>query len=138
MVQNEPFEPAGQICPDCTCNNLLSATRCEVCGAPLRGRPAPPEPEPGDWTPEDELDDTGDALAVVASDERESLGHFPTDYEADLAAGLLRSRGIAVEIAPPLIWGGPRIIELWVNRRDAAQAFQILDEVNGGASHDEP
>lgn len=133
MPSDEPFEPAGQFCPDCTCNNLLSATQCEVCGAPLRGRPAPSAPEPGD--PVGEVDEeASDSLDVILSDQRASVGHFPTDYEANLAAGLLRAQGIAVEMAPPPIWGGPKTLDLWVSREEAEQAGRILAEVTRSAS----
>lgn len=130
MPNDETFEPAGQICPECTCNNLLSATRCEVCGAPLRGRPAPLEPD------EAQLDDAGDSaepIDAIPSDQRESLGQFHTNHEADLAAGLLRSEGIAVEVAAPMPYGS-RTREIWTHRRDAARARQILVEVNHRAT----
>jgi len=81
MIDNKPSEPAGQFCPECTCNNPLPATQCEVCGAPLRGRPAPRSPSLG-------------------------IGR-PAGTRLD-AAGLLRAQGIAAEIAPPPIWGDPR------------------------------
>lgn len=92
-------------------------------------QPARPRTEPGDWAPGEDESDAAAGLDAIPSDERESLGHFPADYEAELAAGLLRSQGIAAEIAPPPIWGGPRSPEIWVHRNDAAHARQILADL---------
>ena len=124
------FEPAGQFCPACTCNNLLSAMECEVCGVPLRGQPAAEVLEADEETLVEET--SGDGLDVVPSDQRESLGQYPTEFDAEFAAGLLRSQGIAVELAPSLPYPA-RAPMLWVNRGDAAQARSILAEVKSRA-----
>ena len=120
-----PFEPAGQFCPSCTCNNLLTATQCEVCGAPLRGRPAAALPE--EERIEDAPGNDDDRMNAVPFDEREPLGQFPSDFDADLAAGFLRSLGIAVEIAPAMPYGPP-MPTLWVRPADAAEARRLLAE----------
>lgn len=114
--------PAGQFCPSCGINNLLTARECEACGEALAGK----SDEEGLSAASEERE-----LSAVPAEGRVSLGGFTTQAEAELAAGYLRSAGIAAELGSSIYPGLAQGI-LWVSQADASDARQLLDQIAAG------
>jgi ribosomal protein L40E len=117
-------EDANQVCPFCSALNPLNATRCISCGAVLSSSlrahaAASGEPD--------------EALKHVPVENRVTIARYERDTEAELAAGLLRSSGIACELEPMIIPGLAADMSLWVKARDAEAARRILAEVEESA-----
>jgi hypothetical protein len=114
------LEDANQICPGCGTNNPLSATRCISCGIKLQSDvPAAFE--------------AGESLKHVDVATRVDIATYETDYEAELACGLLRSSGIACELSTQMIPGLPADLTLYVNAQDEETARRILEDVEQNA-----
>lgn len=71
--------------------------------------------------------------SFVPPEEREAVRSFEYEPEAELAAGYLRANGIATEVGNLMIPGLPYDIQLWVHKRDAAEARRLLDAADAAA-----
>jgi len=78
------------------------------------------------------------ALRYVPPEEREAVRNFEAEMEADLAAGYLRSNGIAAEVGKMMIPGLQYGIALWVRRSDADEARRLLDQADASARGPQP
>ena len=78
------------------------------------------------------------AQSFIPPDQREAVHSFEDEAEAELAAGYLRSNGIAAEVGKMMIPGLPYELQLWVRRRDAAEARRLLDEADTRARRPRP
>lgn len=108
--------------------NPVSAATCTSCGAEIN---LAPDAATG-------LPDSDPALEHVDHGDRVELERYDTDTgaEAEIDCGLLRANGIACELGGQTIPGLPTNMILWVNRRDAATARALLDEVETAGSDD--
>ncbi|HUX67952.1 MAG TPA: hypothetical protein VMV31_10750 [Terriglobales bacterium] len=88
--------------------------------------------------PEAQNDAADLALRFVPPDEREAVRNFEAEIEADLAAGYLRSQGIAAEVGTMMIPGLQYDIALWVRRADADDARRLLDQADASARGPQP
>ncbi|HXE30425.1 MAG TPA: hypothetical protein VN515_01350 [Terriglobales bacterium] len=73
-------------------------------------------------------------LGFVPPEQRDAVGSFEAEAEAELAAGYLRSNGLAAEVGKMMIPGLPFEIALWVRKSDAAAARELLREAEAGDS----
>lgn len=97
-----------------------------------------------DWPEgDDELDEESNelepenaSLQHVDTRERVDVAHYERETEADLAAGMLRSNGIAAEVATMMIPGLNYSLTLWVRRSQEALARQLLHEAEQGDFRD--
>lgn len=108
--------------------NPATAPTCTSCGAEINLGAAA----------DTGLPDSDPALEHVDPGERVELERYDTDTgaEAEIDCGLLRANGIACELGGQTIPGLPSNMILWVNRRDAAAARALLDEVETEGSDD--
>lgn len=118
----------GERCPACGVINPVTAATCSSCGAEINL----------DSDAESGLPDSDPALEHVDPHDRVELERYDTDTgaEAEIDCGLLRANGIACELGGQTIPGLPTNMILWVNRRDAAAARALLDEVETAGSDD--
>jgi hypothetical protein len=109
-----------EVCPACGSENKPGATTCASCGAEMTI-----DPESSGFS------DNDPALEHVDPENRVELERYETDTgaEAEIDCGLLRANGIACELGSQTIPGLPANMILWVNRKDAAQARALLNEV---------
>ena len=112
----DKIEP-GITCPACGGDNAPEAITCAACGAELLS--------------ETDYADNDPALERVDPEQRFELERYDTDTgaEAEIDCGLLRANGIACELGGQTIPGLPSNMILWVNKKDAQAARELLDDV---------
>lgn len=78
------------------------------------------------------------AQSFIPPGQRTAVRSFEDEAEAGLAAGYLRSNGIAAEIGKMMIPGLQYEIALWVSHADAAEARRLLDAADAAAGGPQP
>jgi len=113
---------SARTCPACGASNDMAATTCSECGAELSD---------SEMEGANGFFDSDPALEHVDPRDRVELARYETDTgaEAEIDCGLLRANGIACELGAQTIPGLPSNMILWVNKKDAAAARTLLDEV---------
>lgn len=81
----------------------------------------------------DENNDDDIEMTFVPPEEREAVRNCEDESEAELAAGYLRSAGIACEVGKMMIPGLPYELALWVRRKNAVEAKELLEAADQGA-----
>ncbi|HWG37376.1 MAG TPA: hypothetical protein VN690_06620 [Terriglobales bacterium] len=84
----------------------------------------------------DENDDV--EMTFVPPEEREAVRNCEDESEAELAAGYLRSAGIACEVGKMMIPGLPYELALWVRRKNAVEAKELLEAADAAARGPRP
>lgn len=83
---------------------------------------------------ESRSNDEDPALLHVDASNRVELDRFERLDQAELACGLLRSNGIACELSSMPLSGLPADIILWVNAKDAKEAWALLADTERESS----
>ena len=76
------------------------------------------------------------ALLHVDPNNRVELDRFERLDQAELACGLLRSNGISCELSSMPLPGLPADIILWVNAKDAKEAWALLADTERESSQE--